>query len=81
MRLMRATVFAMVTVIPGILLGLVAYLLLGGNSQSANPDDFMYIPCYGIPGLCIAAAGLALFVRRALRPSLYTPLLRLDEEV
>ena len=56
MRLMRATVFAMVTVIPGILFGLVAYLLLGGNSQSANPDDFMYIPCYGIPGLCIAAA-------------------------
>jgi hypothetical protein len=53
---MRATVFAAIAIFPSILLALFAYWLLGGNLQSTSPDDFMYIPCYGIPGLCIAAA-------------------------
>ena len=47
MRLMRATVFAVTACIPSFLLGLFAYWLMGGNLHSDNPDDFMYIPCYG----------------------------------
>ena len=56
MRLMRATVFAAVAVIPSILLALAAYLMLGGPSQSTEWEAWMYGPCYGVPGLCIAAA-------------------------
>ena len=56
MRLMRATVFAAVAVIPSILLALAAYLMLGGPSQSPEWEAWMYGPCYGVPGLCIAAA-------------------------
>ena len=56
MRLMRATVFAAVAVIPSILLALAAYLMLGGPSQSTEWETWMYGPCYGVPGLCSAAA-------------------------
>ncbi len=56
MRLMRATVFAAVAVIPCILLSLAAYLMLGGPSKSTEWEVWMYGPCYGVPGLCIAAA-------------------------
>ncbi len=56
MRLMRATVFSAIAIFPSILLALFAYWLLGGNLQSTSPDDFMYIPCYGVPGLCILGA-------------------------
>ena len=56
MRLMRAIVFAAIAVFPSILLALFAYWLLGGNLQSTSPDDFMYMPCYGVPGLCILCA-------------------------
>ena len=52
MRLMRATVFAVTACIPSFLLGLFAYWLMGGNLQG-SADDFMFIPCYGVPGLCI----------------------------
>ena len=52
MRLMRATVFAVTACIPSFLLGLFAYWLMGGNLKG-SADDFMFIPCYGIPGLCI----------------------------
>ena len=56
MRLMRATVFAAVAVIPSILLALAAYLMLGGPSQSTEWETWMYGPCYGVPGLCLAAS-------------------------
>ena len=52
----KAIVFGLFAMFPGLLLAVLAYWAMGGNLHSTNPDDFMYIPCYGIPGLCIAAA-------------------------
>ena len=56
MRLMRAMVFAVIAVFPAVILALFAYLLLGGSSESTEWETWMYGPCYGVPGLCIAAA-------------------------
>ena len=56
MRLMRATDFAAIAGFPAGLLALVAYLLLGGSSESSEWETWMYGPCYGVPGLCILGA-------------------------
>ena len=45
MRLMRATVFAVIAVFPAVLLDLFAYLLLGGSSESTEWETWMYGPC------------------------------------
>ena len=54
--MMRATVFAAIAIFPAVLLALFAYLLLGGSSESSEWETWMYGPCYGVPGLCLAAA-------------------------
>ena len=43
----KAIVFGLFAMFPGMILSLIAYWLMGGNLHSDNPDDFMYIPCYG----------------------------------
>ena len=56
MRLMRAIVFAVIAIFPGLLLALFAYLLLGGPPVINERKTWMYGPCYGVPGLCVLGA-------------------------
>ena len=56
MSITRGLVFALVSVIPAMILGLVAYIIFGGVTSSPSSEDFMYGPCYGIPALCLIVA-------------------------
>ena len=49
MSVTRGLVFALVSVIPAMILGLVAYIIFGGVTSSPSSEDFMYGPCYGVP--------------------------------
>ena len=57
MGLVRGVVFAGVIILPSLVLGLILYIVLGGNtSASVGSGEFMYGPCYGVPMLCIISA-------------------------
>ena len=56
MRLLRATVFALIAIFPGIIVALGAYLLLGGSAESNEWETWMYGPCYGIPAAFVIVA-------------------------
>ena len=56
MRLLRATVFGLIAIFPGIIVALFAYLLLGGPGESDEWETWMYGPCYGIPAAFVIAA-------------------------
>tara|TARA_Y100001936_G_C15686803_1_gene463923 strand:- start:60 stop:263 length:204 start_codon:yes stop_codon:yes gene_type:complete len=56
MRLLRATVFALIAIFPGIIVALGAYLLLGGSTESNEWETWMYGPCYGIPAAFVIVA-------------------------
>ncbi|MEC7706665.1 MAG: hypothetical protein VX204_02900 [Candidatus Thermoplasmatota archaeon] len=56
MRLLRATVFALIAIFPGIIIALFAYLLLGGSAESSEWETWMYGPCYGIPAAFVVVA-------------------------
>ena len=45
MRLLRATVFGLIALFPGIIVALGAYLLLGGDTESNDWENWMYGPC------------------------------------
>ncbi len=49
MSMTRGLVFALVSVLPAMILGLVAYIIFGGITSSPSSSDFMYGPCYGVP--------------------------------
>ena len=49
MSVTRGLIFSLVTVIPAMILGLVSYIILGGETSSPDSSDFMYGPCYGVP--------------------------------
>ena len=49
MSITRGLVFALVSVIPAMILGLVSYIIFGGVTSSPSSEDFMYGPCYGVP--------------------------------
>ena len=49
MSITRGLVFALVSVLPAMILGLVAYIIFGGITSSPSSSDFMYGPCYGVP--------------------------------
>ncbi len=49
MSITRGVVFALVSIIPAMILGLVAYILFDGVTSSPSSSDFMYGPCYGVP--------------------------------
>ena len=49
MSMTRGLVFALVSVLPAMILGLVAYIIFGGITSSPSSADFMYGPCYGVP--------------------------------
>ena len=56
MRLLRATVFALIAIFPGIIIALFTYLLLGGSAESSEWETWMYGPCYGIPAAFVVVA-------------------------
>ncbi len=56
MGLMRGLILAAIALLPGVFLGLLAYIIMGGNTNSTDPSDFMFLPCYGVPMLFIGAA-------------------------
>tara|TARA_B100000029_G_scaffold502941_1_gene579049 strand:+ start:2884 stop:3105 length:222 start_codon:yes stop_codon:yes gene_type:complete len=56
MRLLRATVFGIIALFPGIIVALGAYLLLGGATESDEWQTWMYGPCYGIPAAFVIVA-------------------------
>ena len=56
MRLLRASVFALIAIFPGIIIALFAYLLLGGSAESSEWETWMYGPCYGIPAAFVVVA-------------------------
>ena len=56
MRLLRATVFGLIAIFPGISVALFAYLLLGGPGESDEWENWMYGPCYGIPAAFVIVA-------------------------
>ena len=49
MSVTRGLVFASVSIIPAMILGLIAYIIFGGVTSSPSSADFMYGPCYGVP--------------------------------
>ncbi len=49
MSLTRGVVFALVSIIPAMILGLVAYIIFDGVTSAPSSSDFMYGPCYGVP--------------------------------
>jgi hypothetical protein len=49
MSITRGLVFALVSIIPAMILGLIAYIIFGGVTSSPSSADFMYGPCYGVP--------------------------------
>ena len=56
MRLLRATVVGLIALFPGIIVALGAYLLLGGDTESNDWENWMYGPCYGIPAAFVIIA-------------------------
>ena len=53
MSFTRGLIFSLVAIIPAMILGLVSYIILGGETSSPNSSDFMYGPCYGVPFIVI----------------------------
>jgi hypothetical protein len=56
MGILRAVIFGVVAVFPALILGLVSYLLFGGQAESTDWETWMYGPCYGIPFATITIA-------------------------
>ena len=56
MRLMRGLVCGLVSLLPAFMLGAFAYIVLGGEIQTPSSDDFMFGPCYLIPGLIVGGS-------------------------
>ncbi|MAR41639.1 MAG: hypothetical protein CMB58_002645 [Methanobacteriota archaeon] len=56
MGLMRGLILAAIALLPGVFLGLLAYIIMGGNTNSTESSDFMFLPCYGVPLLFTGAA-------------------------
>jgi hypothetical protein len=52
----RGVVFAGVSFLPSILVGLFAFMIMGGPNQEWA--TWMWLPCYIVPGGLIGAAGL-----------------------
>jgi len=56
MSITRGLIFALVSVIPAMIFGLIAYILFDGVTSSPSSSDFMYGPCYGVPFMVISSA-------------------------
>ncbi len=56
MGVMGGLMRAAVGFVAAVFLGLLAYIVMGGETNSTNSSDFMFLPCYGVPLLFIGAA-------------------------
>ena len=56
MGVARAVVFAGVSFLPAILVGIVDLMAMGGPGQDGA--TWMWLPCYNVPGTLIGAAGM-----------------------
>lgn len=57
MQMMRGLVFGIVSVLPALIVGALAYFLLGGTS-GAEWEDWMWGPCWVLPGLIVGGTFL-----------------------
>ena len=58
MRLLRGLTLSLIALLPGIIVGALAYLVIGGSTDTTEWESWMYLPCYGIPLFCMFAAFL-----------------------
>ncbi len=49
MSVLRGLTLSMIALLPGVFLGLLAYLAMGGGSDTTEWESWMYFPCYGVP--------------------------------
>ena len=56
MRVMRGLVFGAVSVLPAFFVGMVTYVLIGGETAFPEWEAWMYGPCYLLPGLIVGGS-------------------------
>lgn len=56
MRVMRGLVFGAVSVLPALFFGMMAYVLMGGETSFPEWEVWMYGPCYGLPALIVGGS-------------------------
>ena len=56
MRVMRGLVFGTVSVLPALFVGMVSYVLIGGDTTFPEWETWMYGPCYLLPGLIVGGS-------------------------
>jgi len=56
MRVMRGLVFGAVSVLPAFFVGMVVYVLIGGDTDFPEWDTWMYGPCYLLPALIVGGS-------------------------
>ena len=56
MRVMRGVVFGAVSVLPALFAGMVAYVLIGGDTDFPEWETWMYGPCYLLPALIVGGS-------------------------
>ncbi len=49
MRLLRTLTIGIIALIGGLFVGLVLYILMGGETTNPMWENWMYGPCYAIP--------------------------------
>ena len=49
MSLLRGLTLSLIALLPGIIVGALAYLVIGGSTDTTEWESWMYLPCYGIP--------------------------------
>tara|TARA_B100001564_G_C20144755_1_gene448218 strand:- start:178 stop:384 length:207 start_codon:yes stop_codon:yes gene_type:complete len=57
MRLLRTITIGIIALIGGLLLGLVLYVIFGGETTDPIWESWMYVPCYFVP-LCACLWGM-----------------------
>lgn len=58
MSLLRGVTLSLIAILPGIIIGALAYLVIGGSSDNTEWESWQYLPCYGIPLSCMILAFL-----------------------
>jgi hypothetical protein len=58
MQKMRAVVFGAVSIFPALFIGMMVYVLLGGETEFPEWEIWMYGPCYLLPSLIVVGSFL-----------------------
>ncbi len=57
MGLLKTTTIGVIALIFGLFLGIILYVILGGETTEPKWENWMYIPCYIVP-FCALITGL-----------------------